>query len=129
MAALTDEQARLLLDKNFAVVATLREDGTPHQTVVWVDWDGERVVFNTREGRLKPRNIRRNPSVSVLVTESPARWISVSGKAEMTTEGAVEHIDKLARKYAGRDSFGVAPGEQRLIVRVTPERVTPYGFD
>ncbi len=130
MAALTDEQAQLFLDANYGVVATLRRDGSPQLTVVWLDWDGENVVFNTAEGRAKPRNIRRDPRVSVQVTDpaNPFRWIAVTGTAEMTHEGAVEHIDKLARKYRGVDSYGVPPGEQRIVVRVRPERVTAYGF-
>lgn len=128
---LTDEQAQLFLNANYGVVADVREDGSPHQTVVWVDWDGENVVFNTAEGRAKPRFIRRDPRVSVLVLdpENPFRWVAVSGPAEIATEGAVEHIDKLAKKYMGRDEYGVAEDETRLIVRVRPERVDAAGFD
>lgn len=131
MAALTDQQAQLFLDRNYGVVTTLRRDGSPQMTVVWLDWDGERVLFNTAEGRVKPRNLRRNPVVGVFVMnpEDPYQWIAVSGRAELTHDGAVEHIDKLAKKYRGRDTFGLSPGEQRVIVRVEPERVTTYGFD
>jgi PPOX class probable F420-dependent enzyme len=131
MAALTERQAQLFLDPNYGFVTTLRRDGSPQMTVVWLDWDGENVVFNTAEGRAKPRNIRRNPmvGVSAMNREDPYQWIAVSGRAEMTYEGAAEHIDKLAKKYRGRDSYGLQPGEQRVIVRVKPERVTAYGVD
>jgi PPOX class probable F420-dependent enzyme len=131
VATLTEQQAQLFLDPNYGVVTTLRRDGSPQMTVVWLDWDGEHVVFNTAEGRVKPRNIRRNPAVGVFVMnpEDPYRWIAVTGTAEMTREGAAEHIDKLAKKYFGRDSYGLQPGEQRIIVRVRPERVTAYGVD
>jgi PPOX class probable F420-dependent enzyme len=131
MASLTEQQAQLFLDPNYGVVTTLRSDGSPQMTVVWLDWDGEHVVFNTAEGRAKPRNIRRNPTVGVFVMnpEDPYRWIAVTGTAEMTHDGASEHIDKLAKKYRGRDSYGLAPGEQRIIVRIRPERVTAYGVD
>jgi PPOX class probable F420-dependent enzyme len=131
MMQLTEQQAQLFLDPNYGVVTTLRGDGSPQMTVVWLDWDGEHVVFNTAEGRVKPRNIRRNPTVGVFVMnpEDPYRWISVTGTAEMSYEGAAEHIDKLAKKYMGRDSYGLAPGEQRIIVRIRPERVTAYGVD
>ena len=131
MASLTEQQAQLFLDPNYGVVTTLRSDGSPQMTVVWLDWDGEHVVFNTAEGRAKPRNIRRNPTVGVFVMnpEDPYRWIAVTGTAEMTRDGASEHIDKLAKKYRGRDSYGLAPGEQRIIVRIRPERVTAYGVD
>jgi PPOX class probable F420-dependent enzyme len=127
VATLTDEQARLFLEPNIGLVATIRPDGTPQVTPVWVDWDGEHVLFNTAEGRAKPRNIRRDPRVTVAVVscDDPYDRVSVTGRAEIEEEGAVEHIDKLARKYTGRESFGVREGEKRLIVRVTPERVDP----
>jgi PPOX class probable F420-dependent enzyme len=131
MAKLTDKQAKLFLDKNLGVVATIRKDGTPQLTPTWIDYDGESILFNTAEGRAKPRNIRRDPRVTIFVQnpENPWQWISVTGPAETTTEGAVEHIDKLAKKYVGRDTYGVKPGEQRLIVRVRPERVNASRLD
>jgi PPOX class probable F420-dependent enzyme len=131
MATLTEREAQLILDPNYGFVTTLRQDGSPHMTVVWLDWDGEHVLFNTAEGRVKPRNIRRNPlvAVGVMNREDPYQWLAVSGRAEMTHDGAVEHIDKLAKKYRGRDTYGLKPGEQRIIVRVKPDRVTAYGFD
>jgi PPOX class probable F420-dependent enzyme len=131
MAKLTDEQAKLFLDKNLGVVATIRKDGTPQLTPVWIDYDGENVLFNTAEGRWKPRNIQRDPRVTVFVQNpgDPWQWISITGPVETTRDGAVEHIDKLAKKYTGRDSYGVKPGEQRVIVSVRPERVNALGFD
>ena len=130
MVALTDEQAKLFLDNNLGVAATIRADGTPQLTTVWVDYDGEHVVFNTAEGRAKPRNLRRDPRTTVFVQnpDNPFQWIAVTGRAEVTTEGAVEHINKLSKKYRGRDRYDLGPGEQRLIVRVTPERVNASGF-
>jgi PPOX class probable F420-dependent enzyme len=96
---------------------------------VWIDWDGEDVLFNTAAGRAKPRNLERDSRVTVLVLDRDDgyRWLGVSGRAELTTEGADEHIDKLARKYTGR-AWQPKPGEQRLLVRVRPERVSAYGF-
>ena len=130
MAKLTEAQSRMFTDPYYGVVATVRPDGSPHQSVVWVDYDGENVVFNTAEGRAKPRHIRANPNVSVTVVdpENPYRWIAVSGPVEMSEEGAAEHINKLSHKYRGRD-YDLPPGQQRLIVRVKPERVTAYGLD
>ena len=130
MAKLTHEQAQLFLEPNYGVAATVRADGSPQMSTVWVDYDGENVVFNTAEGRAKPRHIRANPQVGVFVThaDDPYKWVAVSGPAELTHDGAVEHIDKLARKYTGRESYGVRAGEQRIIVRVKLERVTAYGF-
>jgi PPOX class probable F420-dependent enzyme len=129
VAALTDEQARLLREPNFATVGTLNPDGSQQLTIVWIDWDGEHVLFNTAAGRAKPRNLERDPRVSVLVAdgEDGYRWVAVRGAAELTTEGADEHIDKLARKYTG-DGWQPKPGEQRLLVRFRPEHVSAYGF-
>jgi PPOX class probable F420-dependent enzyme len=129
VAELTEEQARLLLEPNFATVGTLNPDGSPQLTVVWIDWDGEHVLFNTAAGRAKPRNLERDPRVTVLVVdrEDGYRWVAVRGTAELTTEGADEHIDKLARKYTGAE-WQPKPGERRLLVRVRPGHVSAYGF-
>jgi PPOX class probable F420-dependent enzyme len=129
MVLLTDEQARLLKEPNFATVATVNPDGSPQLSIVWIDWDGERVLFNTAAGRAKPRNLERDPRVTVLVLdrEDGYRWVAVRGVAELTTEGADEHIDKLARKYT-REGWQAEPGERRLLVRVRPEHVSAYGF-
>ncbi len=129
MAALTDEQERLLLEPNFATVGTLNPDGSPQLTIVWIDWDGEHVLFNTAAGRAKPRNLERDPRVTVLVVDRDDgyRWLAVRGPAEVTTDGADAHIDKLARKYTG-EGWQPKPGERRLVVRVRPEHVSAYGF-
>jgi PPOX class probable F420-dependent enzyme len=129
MAGLTHEQARLLQEPNFATVATVNPDGSPQLSIVWIDWDGERVLFNTAVGRVKPRNLERDPRVSVLVLdrEDGYHWVAVRGTAELTTEGADEHIDKLARKYTGQ-GWQANPGEQRLLGSFRPEHVSAYGF-
>ena len=129
MAGLSDELTRFFLDANYAAAATVNADGSPQLTVVWVDYDGENVVFNTAAGRAKPRNIGRGSLVSVLAFEGTDfnRWVSVTGPAEIEEDADRAHADKLAQKYAGRDRFGGT--EQRLIVRVRPDRVTTYGLD
>jgi PPOX class probable F420-dependent enzyme len=129
VAGLTDEQARLLEEPNVATVGTVNPDGSPQLTIVWIDWDGEHVLFNTAAGRVKPRNLERDPRVSVLVADraDPYRWVAVRGLAELTSNGADEHIDKLARKYTGA-GWQPKSGERRLLVRVRPERVSAYGF-
>ena len=123
VAGLTEAHTRLLKGKNFAVVGTVGRDGVPQLTTNWIDWDGKHVVFNTAEGRVKPANIRRNPMVSVCVYnhENPYQYLSVTGPAEITDDGAEEHINELAHRY-------FVPGEKRLIVRITPERVFARGF-
>jgi PPOX class probable F420-dependent enzyme len=129
MPALTADQARLLEEPNFATVGTLNRDGSLQLSIVWIDWDGEQVLFNTAAGRAKPRNLERDPGVSVLVLDRQDgyRWVAVRGTAELTTDGADEHIDKLARKYTG-EGWQSKPGERRLVVRFRPEHVSAYGF-
>ena len=129
MPGLTAEQALLFEEPNFATVATASPDDSAQLSIVWIDWDGERVVFNTAAGRAKPRNIERDPRVGVLVVDRSDgyRWVAVRGRAEITTEGADEHIDKMARKYSG-EGWRPRPGEQRLLVRFRPEHVNAYGF-
>jgi PPOX class probable F420-dependent enzyme len=129
MARLPEELARFFLDVNYAAVATVNPDGSPQLTVVWVDYDGENVVFNTAAGRSKPRNIERGSLVSVLVFDGTDfnRWVSVVGPAEIEEDADRAHADKMAQKYAGRERFGGT--EQRLIVRVRPDRVTKYNVD
>jgi PPOX class probable F420-dependent enzyme len=123
---LNDRQAELLWSDNIAIVATVRADGTPQLTPTWVDYDGEHVLINTAEGRAKPRNLGRNPEVSVCVVDSEDdhNWVSITGTAQLTHEGAEEHIHKLSRKYTG-DDYPLKPDEQRVLVKITPERVNP----
>jgi PPOX class probable F420-dependent enzyme len=133
MTRLSRDHLRFLDENPFVgVVTTLRPDGSPHSTVVWVDVEDGVVAFNTEEGRAKPRYIEGDPRVSLLVID-PAdahRWVALSGPVEVTTEGAREQIDKLAKKYTGADTFASHnPDKERLKVRIHPERVDSAGFD
>jgi len=130
MAALTRGAERLLLEPNYAHFATLRRDGTPHLTIVWVDWDGAHVLVNTAAGRAKEHHLRRDPRVAIEVAEpaDPYVYVSISGVAELTEEGAEEHIHKLARKYRGEERYSLRPGERRLLVRIRPVQVYEYGL-
>ena len=131
MAKLTDAQAQFLRDPNYAVVAVLREDGSPHQTVVWVDWDGEHVLLNLTQDRAKLGHLRENPRLSVLTIarEDPYHWIAVDGEvAEITTDGAYEHIVRQAGVYRGREEYPLKPGEERVLVKILPVGVEAYGF-
>ena len=127
------ESHRDILDKeSFAHLATRMPDGSPHVTPVWVDHDGgEAVLLNTARGRRKERNIRDDPrvGVSVLDPDDPYRYVSVRGEAELTEEGAVEHINELARKYMGVDEYPNHDEESgaRVIVRVPAEHVLTSG--
>jgi PPOX class probable F420-dependent enzyme len=133
MPKLDEKQAELFRGKNWATVVTLREDGSPHATPVWIDTDGENVIFNTSIGRAKERHLRRDPRVSVTVLPSEnqqAGYVSVTGTAEITEEGANDHIDKLAKKYLGQDKYPyLQPGEKRVIVTIKPDKIDSQGFE
>jgi PPOX class probable F420-dependent enzyme len=119
--------AELLEGKNFGQVATTREDGSPHVTPVWVDHDGEHIVLNTAEGRDWPANARRSGKVAlnVLNAENPYEYVYIQGTvAEDTTDGADEHIDKLARKYMDVDDYPFRKDDEtRLIIKIAPDKV------
>ncbi|ADL44049.1 PPOX class F420-dependent oxidoreductase [Micromonospora aurantiaca] len=123
MAILSEEDLALLGEPQLAHVATIEADGTPHVTPVWVDTDGEHIVFNTAKGRQKYLNMSRNPVVAVSVADKADdfRTLWIKGTVEFVTEGADEHIDRMAKKYLGQDTYPWRrPGEERVIVRVTP---------
>jgi PPOX class probable F420-dependent enzyme len=121
----------LLKGKNFCHVATLRADGSVHGVPVWVDVQDGRPVLNTAEGRAWPRNLERDPRITLTVpnSENPYEYVELRGRvAERTHEGADEHIDQLAKKYMGVDTYPLRqPGEQRLIIRVEPEHAKVMG--
>ena len=122
MAKLGESALKPLTEgKNVATVATIMPNGAPQSTAVWIDSDGEHVIFNTAEGRVKTENLRRDPRVAITVwdADNPFDQASMRGRVvEMTTEGADAHIDKLAKKYVGVDSYTLRrPDEQRVIVK------------
>ncbi len=129
-----DQKQKQFLDENpyVGIATTLREDGSPHTTVVWVDTEDGKVSFNTARGRAKERYINKDPRVSLLMIDpnDPFKWVSVSGHAELTEEGADPQIDKLAKKYLGKDEYPFRnPEETRVKVLIEPEKVDSAGFD
>jgi PPOX class probable F420-dependent enzyme len=133
MTELTKKQ-REFLDKNpfVGTATTLRQDGSPHNTIVWVDTEDDAVTFNTAVGRAKERHLRKDPRAAMTVVdpENTYRWVSVNGHAELTKEGADQQIDKLAKKYLGQDEYPWRnPEEERIKVRIKPEKVDSAGFD
>jgi PPOX class probable F420-dependent enzyme len=129
-----EEKPRKFLDENpyVGVATTLREDGSPHSTIVWVDVEGDKVSFNTALGRAKPKHLEHDPRASVLMVDpnNSYKWVAVSGPAEVTEEGADAQIDKLAKKYLGKDEYPWRnPEETRVKVLIEPEKVDASGFD
>jgi PPOX class probable F420-dependent enzyme len=128
VSRLADAHVQLLRDPNYGIVTTLRPDGSPHSTVVWVDVDDDGVpTFNTARGRVKPNNLEQDARVALLVVKDGDfyDWVSIDGRAELTSEGAHEQIDTLSRKYDGKP-WQYRDGEERIKVRILPERVTSY---
>ena len=131
--SLSNGVRKLLESPNFAHLATVMPDGSPQVTPVWVDYDGEHVLINTAEGRQKPRNLRSDPRVALSVVDqgNAYAWVAIRGRVvELTHENADEHIDRLSKKYLGRDSYPARKaGEQRVIVKIEPEHVASMGTD
>lgn len=127
MARLSDKQKAILRGHHFGVVATVGGDGRPQTSVVWVDTDGENVVFNTTNARAKGRNLRANPRVSISVwdNDDPYRYFEVEGPVELDETGANEHIGELSQRYDGKPFHTPV---DRLIVRIKPERVLDHGI-
>jgi PPOX class probable F420-dependent enzyme len=130
MAKLNEKQAALFTDRNWGVIATIREDGSPQATPVWIDYDGENVLVNSAYGRTKVKNIERDPRATVTVLpaeDQQGGYVMVSGPAELVEEGALDHINMLAKKYLGEDKYPyLGPGERRVIIRIRPERVDGF---
>jgi PPOX class probable F420-dependent enzyme len=129
-----DEKPRKFLDEspNVGVVTTLRADGSPHSTIVWVDVEDGKVSFNTARGRTKSKNLEHDPRASLLMVDpnNAWKWVAVSGPAELTEEGADAQIDKLAKKYLGKNEYPWRnPEETRVKVLIEPEKVDATGFD
>jgi PPOX class probable F420-dependent enzyme len=126
------EKYRDLFNKRaFASLATHMSNGDVQVTPVWVDVDNGNVLFNSARGRVKDKNIRRDPRVTLTLMDpdNPYRYMEVRGRViDYTENGADKHIDKLAKKYLGVDKYPYAkPGEVRVLYRVKPEHVHAYG--
>jgi PPOX class probable F420-dependent enzyme len=132
MAATVPENFRDLLDKKaFANVATVMSDGSPQVTPVWFDHDGDKIRINTAKGRVKSRTMREGAKVAVAIMDpdNAYRYMQVRGTVSRVTEqGADAHIDSLAKKYLGKDTYPFRqPGEQRIMIEITPSSVHTMG--
>ena len=131
MVALPESARALLADRAYGHLVTTNPSGTPQTSMLWVDVEGDEVLVNTSEGRAKVRNMRRDPRVllSVQARDEPQSYLLIHGRVtEITSEGADGHIDMLAGRFLGMDSYPFrAPGEQRLLVRIVAERISGLG--
>jgi PPOX class probable F420-dependent enzyme len=126
--SLSEETLRLLDGKNYAVLATVNPDGSPQTSAMWVGRDGDDVLMSTVEGRVKHRNMARDPRVSVTILESadPENYVELRGRVSMTPDIGRRVDTSLSWKYNGRDPDPDRPGAVRVIVRMTVEKATGY---
>jgi PPOX class probable F420-dependent enzyme len=126
-----EKYADLFKKKAFANLSTLMRDGSPQVTPVWVDYDGRYVRFNSALGRVKDKNIRRDPRVSLAIQdpENPYRYVEIRGKVvEITQNGADDHINSLSQKYLGNPVYPYRqPGEVRVTYKIEPQKFSSNG--
>jgi PPOX class probable F420-dependent enzyme len=124
---ISEPVAKIIKQRNFAFLATLSKDGSPQVTPTWIDIDDTTILVNTAEGRIKQRNVSRDPRVSISLVdeENPYSMVTIKGRViEQTNDGADEHIDKLAKKYLNIDKYpGHSSNIKRVILKIKPEKV------
>jgi len=125
---LSEVTLRLLDGRNYGVLATINPDGSPQTSVVWVGRDGNDLVFSTVEGRVKQRNMLRDPRVSVTVLDSadPDNYAELRGRVSLTPDVGRRVDTELSWKYDGKDPDEDRPGAVRVVVRVVVEKVTGF---
>ncbi|MBM3464953.1 MAG: PPOX class F420-dependent oxidoreductase [Armatimonadetes bacterium] len=132
MATIPASHADLLTPEKraFAHLATVNAAGSPQVTPIWFDYDGTHVIINSAAGRVKDRNLRRDPRValSILDQEQPYRYVQIQGRVvDVSEEGARDVINTLAKKYLGQDTYPGPEGETRVTYKIAPEKVQTMG--
>ena len=133
MKMVPESHQNLLLDKEraFLYLATQMPDGTPQVTPVWFNVDVDTILVNSAEGRIKDKNMRQRPVVTLCIQDpsNPYRYLQIRGRVvEITEKGADAHIDALAGKYTGTFQYmHHQPGVKRIIYKILPEKVDAHG--
>ena len=131
MLKLSEDLLALLRQPSTCYLATTMADGSPQITQTWVDTDGEHVIINSVQSHVKIKNISRDPRVAVAISapDNPTRYFQVRGRVvKVTTDGAVDHIERLSRKYTGAPySWYGGRNQVRVIIVIEPEKVTGMG--
>jgi PPOX class probable F420-dependent enzyme len=125
---LSEATLRLIDGNNYAVLATVNPDGSPQTSVVWVGRDGSDLLFSTVEGRVKHRNMRRDPRVSVTVIDSadPENYVELRGPVSITPDIGRRVDTQLSWKYDGKEPEQDRPGAVRVVVRMVVQKATGY---
>ena len=132
MAKLNDRQQEFLDNPYVGVLTTIRSDGSPHSTPVWVGHRDGNLIFNTALGRAKANNLEKNPKASMLVLDpgNAYKWVAVNGSVSFVKDGADDDINAFSKKYLGQDEYPFRqPGEERVTVVVNADRVETSGFE
>jgi PPOX class probable F420-dependent enzyme len=120
----------ILTKKGFAHVATVGPDGTPQSSPVWYDWDGSELAFSQTTGRQKYKNLQRNGTIALSITdpENPYRYLEIRGTTTIEDDPDNAFINKMAKKYLNEDEYPwPQPGDVRVVVKVTPTHATKQG--
>jgi len=129
--AIPEKYQDLLNKKAFAQLATIMPDSTPQVSPVWFEYDGKNIVINSAKGRVKDKNMRRDPRVGLDIQDpdNPYRHLSIRGRVvQITEDGADAHIDKLTKKYINQDRYPYrGQGEVRVIYKIQPEAAHSMG--
>jgi PPOX class probable F420-dependent enzyme len=133
---LTEPIVKFFRGKNFGFLGTVNKDGSPQVTPTWIDiiekeenegGHEEIILINTAMDRLKQKNVSRDPRVSISIVDedNPYSMVTIKGRVvEQTTEGADEHIDKLAKRYLNAETYPAhSPSVKRIILKVKPEKI------
>jgi PPOX class probable F420-dependent enzyme len=134
MQELTQVVTDFLNERHFAALATINKDGTPQQTVVWYELQGDRIMMNTAVGRLKERNLKRDPRISVCVVDG-YKYVTIRGRVEFDYDHdrALADITALAVRYHGKDKGeeqgrSVYSKQKRVTIYLSIEDVDAYGL-
>jgi PPOX class probable F420-dependent enzyme len=124
---LNDKVIKLFEGRNLVFIATIMKDGSPQLSPVWADMEEEHVLVNTAEGRIKHKNVLRDPRVAISVVDNnnPLNMTTMRGKViEIIPDYQYQHANRLTKKYMGKDRYPFRqPGEKRIILKILPEKV------
>ena len=114
-------------DKNLVFIATIMKDGSPQLSPVWANYDNGHILVNTAEGRVKHKNVLRDPrvAISVVSQNNPLDMTTIRGKViEIVPDYDYVHINKLTKKYMGVENYPFRQvGEKRIVLKIKPEKV------
>lgn len=128
MALIPDDLKDILDSTALAHVATVTPGGAPRTSPMWFEWDGEHVLLSHTKARAKTRDVKANPRIalSIVDPDNPYRYVEIRGPVEVVDDPDKTLIHRLAKKYRGVDRYEWdGPGDERVIFKVTPERVVP----